>query len=110
MFNLRHEEFADSKKTSARGDFITEGFPNGSTCERHPSIIKFEEFIEIEELALCRFGTEETFFIPRGTDGGVEHQVEFDWWFKDSASLWIMDTLFDDNITEFLARVIVDLS
>jgi hypothetical protein len=109
MFNFSHEEFTDTKETGARGDFVSEGFTDGGTCKWHTCIIEFEKFTEIEELTLSCFGTEVAFFIPGGSNGGVKHQVELDRGFKKASGLWIADVLFDNDMTEFLARVIVDL-
>jgi hypothetical protein len=109
MFDFGHEEFSYAKETGTRRDFVTEGFSDGSTCEWHTRIIEFEEFIEIEELTLCCFGTEISFLIPRRTDGGIKHQIEFDGRFKGSSSLWIDDIFIDYDFAEFCTRVIVDL-
>lgn len=109
MFDLGHEEFANSEETGAGGDFVAEGFADGGTGERHTCIVEFEEFAEVEELSLCGFGPKVAFEITGGANCCVEHQVEFDRRFKDSASLRVHNFFLHNDFTELFPRVIINL-
>jgi hypothetical protein len=58
MFDLSHEELSDAEKAGSRRDFVAIGLSDTGRREWHRTLVVIEQFLEIQELALRRLGSE----------------------------------------------------
>lgn len=57
VLDFGHGEFADAEETCAWRDLVTEGATDLGRGEGDATVVEFEETGEVEEVALCGFGT-----------------------------------------------------
>ena len=77
MLNLRHSKFSNSKQTLSWGDLISETKTNLSSCKRHPSIIEFDQSLEIDKDTLCSLWSEISFHLASWTNLRVKHKIKW---------------------------------
>lgn len=76
VFNFCHREFADTKETAARRDFVAVGEANLRDRHGHAAAVVVVEAAEVDEHALRCFGAEEARGGARGADGRRKHEVK----------------------------------
>jgi len=110
VFDLGHEELADSQQTLSRGDLVSEGLANGGGGKGHLLLVELEELLEVEELALGRLWAEVAVgLVGAGADVGLEHEVEGLGGVEVGARGWAFDLELVDEVVEAVAVVVVEL-
>jgi hypothetical protein len=109
VLNLGHEELANTQQTGTRGDFVTERLADRGRGEGHLRLVELEQLVEVEELALGRLGAQVAGHVGRGTNRGLEHEVEGDGGLELAVGGRVLDVVLLHELAELLAVVVVDL-